>query len=250
MSVLVRNQGALSELKVKFPEAFFCIGDIKNKVACERWVNETLKRWNRIDNLINNAAMTGPTGKLEELNFSDFEETLQVNFLAPIFLTQLVLPCFQLQKKGTVINLSGGGATAPRPFFGAYGASKCALVRFTESLALEYPEFNFYSIAPGALKTPMMEGISKTSADKIGKEQDEAIHRMKYGGDDPKKAAQLILWLCQNQPRILSGKLISAKWDNYLEYSLNNPNIPYWTLRRVDEALIKTLSKTDGPHSC
>jgi NAD(P)-dependent dehydrogenase (short-subunit alcohol dehydrogenase family) len=100
---------------------------------------------------------------------------------------------------------------------------------------------NFYSVAPGALKTPMMEGISKTPAEKIGKEQEEAIHRMKHGGDNPQNAAELIEWLCKNKPNALSGKLISAKWDNYKTALQKNSKIPYWTLRRVDEALIKTL---------
>ncbi len=208
-------------------------------------MNQTLDRLGKIDHLINNAAITGPCGKLEKLDFQEFEETIQINFLAPVFLIKIILPLFLKQNSGTVINLSGGGATAPRPHFGAYGASKCALVRFTESLALEYPKLHFYSVAPGAMKTPMMEGISKISTDKIGKEQEEALHRMKHGGDDPRKAAKLIHWLCETEPKELNGKLISAKWDNYLNPPVNHPALPFWTLRRVDEALVKNLKEIE-----
>lgn len=233
----------MSLLTEKYPNHLFVLGDIKNKTSCKTWVEKTLQKWGRIDHLVNNAAITGPCGKLEELDFEGIEETLQINFLSPIYLIQQLIPVFLKQQSGTVINLSGGGATAPRPHFGAYGASKCALVRFTESLALEYPMLNFYSVAPGALKTPMMEGISKIPAEKIGKEQEEAIQRMKNGGDNPEKAAELIGWLCKNKPKALSGKLISAKWDDYKLPQIENSTVPYWTLRRVDEALIKTLKE-------
>lgn len=239
----MRNPEAVGTLEKKYPHILFVVGDIKNRADCTHWIHTTLKRWNRIDHLINNAAITGPCGKLDELKFEEIEETLQINFLSPVFMIQQLLPLFLKQQSGTVINLSGGGATAARPHFGAYGASKCALVRFTESLALEYPMLNFFSIAPGAMKTPMMEGISKIPTQKIGKEKDEALFRMQHGGDDPQNAAELIAWLLENQPKELSGKLISAKWDNYKMPKLKSSSIPFWTLRRVDEALIKTLKE-------
>jgi 3-oxoacyl-[acyl-carrier protein] reductase len=243
---LVRNPSVVVSLQEKYPDSLFIRGDIQNKQDCINWVQETINRWGRVDNLINNAAITGPCGKLEDLKFDEVEETFQINLLSPLFLIQKVLPYFLKQKSGAVVNLSGGGATAPRPHFGAYGASKCALVRFTESLALEYPELSFFSVAPGAMRTPMMEGISKISEDKIGKEKEEALRRMQEGGDDPNKAAELIYWLCENRPKELNGKLISAKWDSYLNPPMTGSKIPFWTLRRVDEALFKSLKDSEG----
>jgi NAD(P)-dependent dehydrogenase (short-subunit alcohol dehydrogenase family) len=246
LSVLVRNPSALSSLQEKYPGSLFVQGETQNREDCINWIQKTINRFGRIDNLINNAAITGPCGKLEDLKFEEIEKTFQINFFAPLFLTQLVLPYFLKQKSGVIINLSGGGATAPRPHFGAYGATKCALVRFTESLAMEYPDLCFFSVAPGAMRTPMMEEISKISPDKIGKEKEEALRRMQEGGDDPKKAAELIYWLCEKHPKELNGKLISAKWDSYLTPSLKGSKIPFWTLRRVDEALLKTLKEFEG----
>ncbi|MCX6103421.1 MAG: SDR family NAD(P)-dependent oxidoreductase [Proteobacteria bacterium] len=241
VSVLVKNKTAVNDLKKKYPEALFISGNVQSQGDCIFWIKETLKRFGKIDHLINNAAIIGPCGKLHELNFKELEETIQINFTAPLFLIQQILPHFLKQNSGVVINLSGGGATAPRPHFGAYGATKCALVRFTESLALEYPQFLFYSVAPGALKTPMMEGISKLSVAKIGKEQEEAANRIQHGGDDPNKAAELIRWLCETKPISLNGKLISAKWDDYRNPPQHVETIPFWTLRRVDSTLLKNL---------
>jgi NAD(P)-dependent dehydrogenase (short-subunit alcohol dehydrogenase family) len=239
VSILVRDAKALGTLQEKYPSSLLCVGEIQNRQDAQSWLQQTMNHWGRIDHLINNAAITGPCGKLHELKFDEFEETLKINFLAPVFLIQLALPHFLNQGRGTVINLSGGGATAPRPNFGAYGSSKCALVRITESLALEYPHLSFYSISPGAMRTPMMEGISKISSEKIGKEQEEAKRRMEQGGDDPRQAAHLITWLCEHRPQPLNGKLISAKWDDYVNPSPKLSHLPFWTLRRVDEVLMK-----------
>jgi len=243
LSVLVKNSAAIANLQKKYPSVLFIEGNIKEQTDCKNWIQQTIQKWGKINNLINNAAITGPCGKLEVLPFDEFEETFQINFLSPVFLTKTVLPHFPKVESGTVINLSGGGAAAPRPYFGAYGASKCALVRFTESLSIEYPDLRFYSVAPGALRTPMMEGISKISVDKIGKEKEEALQRLEHGGDDPQKAADLIEWLCRNRPRKLNGKLISAKWDNYSNSAEDKQPLSLWTLRRVDNVLVKSLKE-------
>lgn len=242
LSVLVRNESAVPALEKKFPGVYFFGGDVASQESCLRWVNSTLERFGRIDGLINNAAVTGPGGKLHECEFKDFEDAIRVNFLMPVFLCQKVLPLFQKQGSGVVINLSGGGATNARPHFAAYGTSKTALVRMTENLAEEYPHLRFYAMAPGSLKTPMIEKVVEIDKAKIGKEFDEAKRRLEHGGDDPNKAADLALWLFQERPTHLNGRLISAIWDNPKrvdEKALKKAAL--WTLRRVDEVLVNNL---------
>lgn len=241
LSVLVRNSEAIPALRARFPDALFTVGDVKSHEICEEWVRSSYEHFGQIDLLINNAAITGPGGRLHEIAISEMEDTLRVNLLSPILLTQLVLPHFQRQNSGVVINLSGGGATAARPFLASYAISKCALVRMTETLAEEYPEFRFYAISPGALKTPMMEGFLKLDPHKIGKEYQEAKRRVEEGGEDPMKAARLACWLFENQPGHLNGKILSAVWDRYTEDQPTKALPSWWTLRRVDENLVRQL---------
>ncbi|MDH6114195.1 NAD(P)-dependent dehydrogenase (short-subunit alcohol dehydrogenase family) [Kitasatospora sp. MAP12-15] len=111
--------------------------------------------------LINNAStLTGydlagaalPT--LAEFPLPGLLETFEVNVLAPIALTQLLLP--QLRSHGgTVINLSSDAAVEAYPGWGGYGASKAALDHASAVLAVEEPQLRVWSVDPGDLRTRM-----------------------------------------------------------------------------------------------
>ena len=220
------------------------VGDVNSKSACVKWITSAMKKFGAIDGLINNAAIAGPGGRLHEIDFAELEDTIQTNLVSPIFLCQQILKIFLKQGRGLVINLSGGGATQGRPFFSPYAISKCALVRMTETLALEYPQLRFYSIAPGRLVTPMTKSILKINPAKIGAEYPEMKQRYEEGGDSPLKAAELALWLFENQPEHLNGRLISAIWDNYRDTPSYPSQVGWWTLRRIDDQCRKTLSES------
>jgi len=78
-----------------------------------------------------------------------------------------VLPCrafiphFKQHRYGKIVQMSGGGATAPLPRLSAYATSKAAIVRFAESIALELRDWgvDVNAIAPGALNTRMLDEV-------------------------------------------------------------------------------------------
>ena len=86
-----------------------------------------------IDVLVNNAAIQGPICPFEQADWTAWQAVFQVNFLAPARLCQLAIPAMRERGWGKIVNLSGGGATGPRPDLSAYGAAKCALVRLSET---------------------------------------------------------------------------------------------------------------------
>lgn len=242
VSVLVKREAAIPELQNRFPLVQFVPGDISSRSDGNNWINTALSRFKKIDVLVNNAAITGPTGKWHEIDFAEAETSLSVNLVGPLYLTQLCLKHFAKQGSGTVLNLSGGGATAARPHFISYAIAKSALVRATESLAKEYPELRFYAISPGALKTQMTQAILDQDKTQVGPEYGDLKRRIDAGGEDPQKAAALALWLIENNPKELSGKLISGIWDNYKDPKSWH-RTDWWTLRRVDEVLWKKLQE-------
>jgi NAD(P)-dependent dehydrogenase (short-subunit alcohol dehydrogenase family) len=113
--------------------------------------------------LINNAStLTGyelagaPMPTLADFPLPGLLETFEVNVLAPIALTQLVLP--QLRRSGgAVINISSDAATEAYPGWGGYGASKAALDHASAILALEEPEVRVWSVDPGDMRTRMQQ---------------------------------------------------------------------------------------------
>lgn len=242
VSVLARNEKGIEGLRSRFPQIEWTIGDLAAPEAGSRWVETTLRRFKKIDVLVNNAAIQGPGGLFHTMKWEEVEETLQVDLVAPVRILHQILKIFSDQKSGTIINLSGGGATAARPRFAPYAIAKCALVRLTETLAVEYPELRFYAVAPGTMKTQMTESILHLGADVAGNEFRPLQEKLDAGGDGTDRASQLISWLAETRPQQLSGKLVSAIWDNYQTPS-DLELTELWTLRRVDRALIDKILK-------
>jgi NAD(P)-dependent dehydrogenase (short-subunit alcohol dehydrogenase family) len=138
---------------------------------------------------------------------------------------------------GKIINLSGGGATKGTPNFSAYAASKSAIVRFTECLALETEKdhIDINAIAPGALNTRLLDQVIQEGVEKVGPERyAEALVQRKTGGDPLTKAADLAVFLGSKESDGITGKLISAQHDPWgtVEFKAENLTPQDYTLRR------------------
>jgi 3-oxoacyl-[acyl-carrier protein] reductase len=202
-------------------------------------VHEARRLWEGLDVLVNNAATLGPIGKVWENDWQEWQTTIRVNLLAPIELCRACLPWMQKCGQGKIINLSGGGATGPRPHFSAYATAKAGLVRFSEILAHEVDDLNVQvnCVAPGMLNTDMLQAIVAAGPEKTGLEEyAQAIQQVEKGGTLPQRAADLCVFLASAASAGITGKLISAVWDpweqlpKYLD-DLRDSDI--YTLRRI-----------------
>ncbi len=110
----------------------------------------------RLDLLVNNASTLGPSPlpPLAELPAEQLAAILHTNVVAPLALTQLVLPALTATA-GTVVNLSSDAAVAHYPGWGGYGSSKAALDHLGGTLAEENPQLRWYSFDPGDMRTEM-----------------------------------------------------------------------------------------------
>jgi NAD(P)-dependent dehydrogenase (short-subunit alcohol dehydrogenase family) len=110
----------------------------------------------RLDALVNNASDLGPTPlpPLAELPPAQLQRVLAVNVVAPLALTQLVLPALR-SSGGTVLDISSDAAVEAYEGWGGYGASKAALDQLTAVLGVEHPELRSYAVDPGDMATDM-----------------------------------------------------------------------------------------------
>jgi NAD(P)-dependent dehydrogenase (short-subunit alcohol dehydrogenase family) len=189
--------------------------------------------------LVNNAAIQGPIGPAWETSQAEFEETVRVNFLAPVALCRMAVARMRVAGGGWIVNLSGGGATGPRPGFAAYGAAKTALVRFSENLAAEAGPHGVRvnAIAPGAFRSGMTEAVLG-APEHAGEKEVAVARRLASEGDDASahKAAALVAYLVLGDGRDVTGKLISAVWDPWdtlHERARDLEGTDIYTLRRI-----------------
>jgi NAD(P)-dependent dehydrogenase (short-subunit alcohol dehydrogenase family) len=214
--------------------------DVSSRDEVERMVAHALEEFGKVDILVNNAGIYGPIGPLVDNNPERWLETIGINLSGSFFCTRAVLPFMIRQQCGKIINLSGGGATSPLPNFSAYAASKAAIVRLTETLAEEIKGFNIQvnAIAPGGVNTRLTDEVLAAGA-AAGEEMLERTRRQKEtGGVPPERTAALAVFLASEESDGLSGRLISAVWDDWENMNGRIDQImasDLYTLRRVVE---------------
>ncbi len=125
----------------------------------ERLVQAGLDRFGRIDVLVNNASELGPSPMpaLEAYPWEKLERVFRVNVLAPLHLTQLVLPGMKERGEGVIINVSSDAGVEAYPGWGGYGSSKAALEHVSRTLAAELEDsgVRVYAVDPGDMNTEM-----------------------------------------------------------------------------------------------
>jgi NAD(P)-dependent dehydrogenase (short-subunit alcohol dehydrogenase family) len=187
--------------------------------------------------VVNNAAVQGPIGPFAEADFAAWEAVFQINFFAPARICQRLIGPMKQMKQGKIINVSGGGAAAPRPDFSAYGAAKCALVRFSETLAQELAGtgIDVNCLAPGAMNTRMLRQVLDAGP-AASREYERAKKQEAAGGASPGQAAELVAFLASSASDGITGRFLSAVWDNWqtlAEHRQALEKSDVFTLRRI-----------------
>ncbi len=190
--------------------------DLADRQAVEAAVESIDDAWGGVDILVNNAGVLGPVGPSHEVDPDAWFEAIRINLGGCFLCSRAVLPGMIGRRDGRIINLSGGGAVSPRPWFSAYGASKAAIVRFTETLAAEVADHGVQvnAISPGAVNTHMTrEAVA--AGERGGDEVAEGARQLAAGGTSAQPAADLVLYLASSRSVGLTGRLLAARWDDW-----------------------------------
>jgi short-subunit dehydrogenase len=191
-----------------------------------------------VDVLINNAAIQGPVGHGWENSASAVSACMQVNLLSPMALCQWVIPTMLARQTGNIINLAGGGATAPRQYFSTYAVAKTGLVRYSECVAAELANtpLRINCISPGVMATDMVRTMLTHDAQWLHASEKSKMQTALSRSNSFAAATECCLFLASAQCGNVSGKLISAEWDDWQALPkwqgvLNASDI--YTLRRI-----------------
>ena len=193
----------------------------------------------KIDALVNNAAVQGPIGKTWETPAQAWNDAIVADLVAPSLICRAAVPLMGRQGGGAIINLSGGGATGPRANFSAYATAKAGLVRFSETLAEEAKPLGVAvnCVAPGPMGTDMLATVQQAGLAAAGEREIAAARKALAGGNETLVAAvDLIVFLAASGGQGVTGKLISALWDNWRDFPAHVAELggsDVYTLRRI-----------------
>ena len=120
----------------------------------------------KIDGLINNVGIAGPTKYLEKISIDEWISTIDTNLTSHFYFTKYLIPLLKKNKSGSIINLSSTAGLFGFPQRTPYAASKWAIIGVTKTLAMELGKFNIRvnAVCPGTIKGDRMKRVIRDKA--------------------------------------------------------------------------------------
>ena len=194
---LIENEGR---------QALAMAGDLAIEAQCRKVIEDTVKRFGRIDVLVNNAAFQGKeVEKFEELDPERIERTFRVNILAMFHLVRLALP--HMKPGSAIINTASIQAYQPSASILDYASTKGAIVTFTKGLAQSLIErgIRVNCVAPGPVWTPLIA------------QSFSGEHLKKFGESNPMgrpaqpvELAPSYVFLASDESRYVNGEVLGV----------------------------------------
>lgn len=193
-----------------------------------------------LDALVHCAAVQGPVAAVEDADATEWLSTVRTNLMGAFYVARAALPYLQRSDDGRILLFAGGGAFNPRPHYSAYAASKAGVVSLMETLAEEqHGRVAVNCVSPGFVPTPIHAPSLEAGPEVIGGEQYAHVER-KMAEDDGSalaRAVACVRHLLSEKARGLTGKTVSAEWDDWQAIGPQNVeglnDSPVWTRTRL-----------------
>lgn len=152
--------------------------DVADPASASRTVGKVLRRFGRIDCLVNNAGVLR-TGPLVDLAVEDLNRMIGVNLCGPLLLARAVLPAMLRQGSGSIINVASQLGKVGLAEYVTYCASKFGVMGFTEALAEELAAtgVRVWAVCPGLVDTPMARQAGVSPRERAGLLRPETVAR-------------------------------------------------------------------------
>jgi len=175
--------------------------DIANADSVRDAGEKTIKHWQRVHILVNNAGIAGATKKLWEFTPAEWQEVIQVNLSGVFLCCHAIVPHMMANKYGRIVNIASIAGKEGNPNAAHYSASKAGVIALTKSLAKEAATTGVIvnCITPAVIETDILKQVAQSHIDYM-------LSKIPMGRFGLKEeAAALVAWLCSDDCSFSTG---------------------------------------------
>jgi NAD(P)-dependent dehydrogenase (short-subunit alcohol dehydrogenase family) len=193
---IIKNQG----------EAFFIKCDVSREEEVKNLIQQTIKKFGRLDLAYNNAGVEGAPSSTTECSSDNWDRTIDINLKGVWLCMKYEIPEMLKNGKGSIVNCSSIAGLIGFETLPAYVASKHGVIGLTETAALEFAKKNIRvnAVCPGAIQTPMLERFTK--GDEGAMAQQDPMGRV----GRPEEIAESVAWLCSDKASYVTGQALAV----------------------------------------
>ena len=171
----------------------------------------------RLDLLVNNAGIAGPTAAVEDIDTGDWQTTINTDLSAPFYVTREAVPILKAQQSGAIVNIASTAALFGYPLRSPYAAAKWAVIGLTKTWAMELGPHNVRvnAICPGSVNGNRIERVMQNDARERGVSVDEIratyVRQVSMGTFvDAEEIADMVSFLANETGKRISGQVIAV----------------------------------------
>lgn len=217
VTLVGRDQEELDQIKLKIEknfnsEAMVCAGDLANEAFLGQIVEDTVRKWGRIDTLINNAAWR-TIETMRNISLENWNKTIKVCLTAPAFLAKYAASVMEKNNlSGVIVNISSVMSQRAGGISPAYLACKGGLESLTFELAVLYGPKNIrvVSVNPGNIKTDLSNDYKDAEGNNVSEQLGEHVNNntpLKRAGTT-EEIANVSYWLSTAEASFITGTSI------------------------------------------
>lgn len=206
----IDGEKVVAEINAKGGNAIFVKADVSKKDECEKYVQAAVDKFGTVDVFFNNAGVMQSMCMLADTPEDQLDKVIAVNFKGAFFGLQAVLKVMEKQGHGRIINNASTSSVRAEHSFGAYSASKHAMLGLTKSVALEYTSKGILcnAICPGGIETNIVKQVTENMKETGYMPAEFSNMRIgRYGR--PEEIAYVVVALADKANSFMSGSIIA-----------------------------------------
>jgi short-subunit dehydrogenase len=210
------DEAALAALKVSDPKVKGVPCDVADRAAVAHMFEDAVSYLGGLDVLVNNAGIAGPTARVEDVSFEDWDRCIEICLTSQFTCARLAVRHLKASPNASIINLSSAAGKHGFALRSPYAAAKWGVIGFTKSLAIELGPYGIRvnAILPGLVKGDRIRRVLEAKAQQYG-ESFAAVEQRAFAATSikeyilPQELADQMVFIASPRGRTISGQAIS-----------------------------------------